>query len=119
MKTYLYLLRRNKKGFKLLSVLGSQPIEATKLEDVYSLNLPESVSNGINEMVYAHRMDWELWIETALNFNELKDSIEKRGYSELPNSAIPMHNSYSYTDPYYAETKKFSKKKTMLRKGHK
>lgn len=117
MKTYLYLLRKNKKDFKLLTVLASQPVQATKIDNLNYLDLPKSVVSEIDEIIHQYRMDWELWIESANNFDELRTSIERRGVSNMPSTASPIHNSYSYTDPYVISTDNIKQKNTMIRRG--
>lgn len=91
---YLYLGKRNKKSIKILAVLNnSNQITPTRVPDVKALNLSKNLENKIMKQSHQDRMEWELWIESAANFAELRDSLKKRDYKELPFCSSPQYIS--------------------------
>lgn len=91
---YLYLGKRNKKSIKILAALNNPgQIAPTRVMDVKSLNLSKNLENKIIKQSNQDKMEWELWIESATNFSELRDSLKKRGYKELPFCSSPQYIS--------------------------
>lgn len=86
---YIYLLRRDKQGARIISRLKSKPVRAIKLQSVASLNLPINIANSLDIIIYESRMDWEPWLETANSFQDLRASIKKRGYINIPTNNQP------------------------------
>jgi hypothetical protein len=74
-KTYLYLLKRNKKDAKIIGTIKcSGNIHPTRLVDLDLLGLAASERLGLKKIIEDHKIDWELWIESAENYNDLKIS---------------------------------------------
>jgi len=127
-KLYLYLAKRDKKGFNLLSVFHhGYDFPATRVQDVSSLSLPAHLQTRISKTKHDERMLWELWIEGAESFEDLKQSLKDRGYSNIPVHSSPKHESQETTTRKKGEIKKASPMpktkilnkssvKTMLRK---
>ena len=84
MRVYLYLAERNKKDMKLLSIMKGEKIYPTQIKDVKQLSLPKDYANKIAQTVYENRMHWDLWIESAENYTELKKSLKNRGFKNIP-----------------------------------
>lgn len=61
-------------------------------------------------------MLYEPWIETATNFNELRERLKGRGYSDIPMGASPMLDFQAYTVAPVADTSSCKIRKTMIRK---
>lgn len=61
---------------------------------------------------YEHRMMWEPWIQSAVNFDELAKSLRERGYTNLPPGGQPIVDNLP---GQLVETKKVQSKKTMTR----
>ena len=60
-------------------------------------------------------MNWELWIESAESFSDLKKQLEKRGYKGMPMTDKPFllgQGGYISEDIL----KKLPNQKTMMRK---
>jgi len=126
MRAFLYLARRDKKGFKLLSVFNSEkkvgPARASSISD---LSLPKNLEAQIQQSIDKDDMFWEPWLETANSFNDLKKSLQNRGYTNLPIHDSPKHASVNF---YFSDEKKrkdseiipdmskLDKPKTMVRR---
>jgi hypothetical protein len=61
-------------------------------------------------------MNYELWVETASDYEELKENLAKRGYSNLPLGASFSLDLEGYTKAPTANTSGQKTKKTMLRR---
>jgi hypothetical protein len=84
---YVYLARLDKKGMKVIgSIPFGQKVYATKVSDIEKLNLKPELSAKIAKEAYENRMMYELYLESADSFEDLKGSLRKRGYSSLPMS---------------------------------
>jgi hypothetical protein len=70
----------------------------------------------LTEIVYESRLEWEPWIESADSFDNIKDKIKKRGYTNLPISFIPevRSNNIALTPEVY--TSNLNKTKIMTRR---
>jgi hypothetical protein len=78
------------------------------------MNLPVSIEQELFKTLESNKMLFEPWVETASNYNELSDSIKKRGYKNIPSNS-PIHEIPTQMDT--PSTNIASKKtKTMLRK---
>ena len=84
------MANRNKSGVKILSVFPSKTtLLAMRVKDNKVLNLPEDLDVKISKLVFEERMHWELWAESSNSYDELKKSLTKRGYSNIPLSSTP------------------------------
>ena len=82
---YIYLARLDKKGIKVISAFPfAKKAHPTRVSSIVELNLSPELSGRISKEAYDNRMSHELYAESAESFNELKASLEKRGYSSLP-----------------------------------
>ena len=61
-------------------------------------------------------MDYEPWIETAKDYNELSDRLRAKGYSNIPAGVMPLLDFHAYGSAPIADTSSCEVKKTMLRK---
>ena len=125
-KIYLYLARRDKMGMKILSVFSkNQTLLPTRVKDLKQLNLSQQLHMEISRTVQKERMLWEVWMESAPSYIELKKSLKKRGYRNLPHSSVPMHRANlpkvvkGVKSPLpQTETRKLIQHPTMLKKGN-
>lgn len=123
-KLYLYLSRRDKQGIKIIKII-STPSECypTRVPNIKSLHLSPRIEQEITEIVLLHRMDYELCIETAKDFNDLRKSLINRGYRNIglhepitnPESAIQIVDKIP--KPYVIKTS--NKPKIMMKRGKK
>lgn len=82
---YIYLARRDKKGIKVVSGFNFEgKAYATRVEDISRLGLGPQVSALVSKEAYENRMEYELFIESAESFDDLRLSLQNRGYSNLP-----------------------------------
>ena len=117
-RIFVYLTRRDKKGLKLVLVLQGLNVPATRLTDLGILRLNPEVVVELQNIVYENRMDWELWIESANNYEELRQNLINRGYSELPIKCKPIHSESSHNNPHVADTRSIGNRKCMLQNSN-
>lgn len=46
--------------------------------------LPQNWDRQITQIVHEHRMLYELQIETATDYEQLRSSLKQRGYTDIP-----------------------------------
>lgn len=89
MRIYIYLAARNKRGIKLLTTLPGDYYPATKIENIKELNLPIDLESKISQIAYVNRMKHELWIQSAKDYEDLKQNLRSKGYTKVPaNSSV-------------------------------
>jgi hypothetical protein len=96
-KIYLYMGRRDKKGVKILSVFPGINLPRSRVEDLRDLHLPSLMENAISKTIHENRFLWEVWMEGAERFDELKKRLEKRGYRNIPIHADQIHPAIKYS----------------------
>jgi hypothetical protein len=106
---------------KLVSVFPAlRSIHPTRLADIKTLNLPSELSLEIERTINTNRMLFEPWIQSANNYQELKESLKRRGYKNLPISMSPMHEPRPVSSDKPKTTPKTSHlvtRNTMLRRA--
>jgi len=111
---YLYLAKRNKRGLRMLIVLPkSKKIYPTRVADLSLMALPTQLHEKLELTIFANRLLWEPWIESAEDYEALMEVLRKRGFRNLPNSVSPLFEQHTW------ERKPVMKpfaKKLMLRK---
>jgi hypothetical protein len=84
---YIYLAKRDKKGIKLLANFPHKtktyPIKV-KAERLESFQFSFQIKNLLYSEIEKNKLNYELYLESASSFNELKKSLSKRGYTNLP-----------------------------------
>ena len=75
---------------KLVTPLKSKNKIYSRIEKLTSLGLSAAWEKQISNVVYENRMMWELWVETAKDWETLKKALRKRGYRNVPNHSGPM-----------------------------
>jgi hypothetical protein len=97
-KIYLYLGKRDKKGIKILSVLSGEKVGRARVDDVKKLHLPPDIEIALIKTIHEHHMMWEVWIEEANDFEELKSKLHKRGYRDIPMHPKQLHPLRQFYD---------------------
>lgn len=116
-KTYIYLLKRSKKDIKIIgSVQSNIRVIATRLKDLNLLGLPAQKRLDLQAIVVSHQLDWEVWIESAEDYEELMKSLHNRGFIVPPSSNTPLMSLMSHEIPK-SSLVKLNKNKTMIRKN--
>ena len=88
---YLYLARRDKSSVKMLMVLQGEA-RSGRVENLGSLGLPPEILETVENEVKTHGLLWEVWIDPAESYHQLKQKLRNRGFSELPISSNPAVN---------------------------
>lgn len=113
---YLYLGRRDRKGVRVVMVLDGPETTPVRVTDLKSIQLPKAVSESVEKIVYDNRMYWEPWIESAENYEKLRQALHKRGYSNLYPSCKPLYDGSSLLCPPRADMTNHQPRKTMVPK---
>ena len=112
MKHFLYLCKRDKKGTILLLSLNGSQIPKTFLYDFENLGLPEDIKSKCENYYNPLRLSWQIIIESANSFNDIKKRLHKNGYQN-----IQIDNSPLFLNLETANQKIFEKiDKIMLQK---
>lgn len=115
-KTYLYLLKRNKKDTKVIGTINCNgTIHPTRILDLDLLGLAATERLGLKKIIEDHKMDWELWLESAENYSELKSNMEKRKLTISASPNAPMLDLGSQEIPK-STVVKLNKNKIMTRR---
>ena len=100
-------------GIKIIIGLKSkQKIYATKISDLRTLNLKSNVHNIIEKEFLKNKMNYDLYAESANSFNDLKSSLRKRGYKNLP-----MHQLTEHASSFINNNVLVTERSTMLRRN--
>lgn len=83
-KLFLYLARRDKSGVRLLATFPGKTFPATKVKNLDDLDISASLKREMQKEIKNNRMLWQLWIEGASSFAELREGLLKRGYKNIP-----------------------------------
>ena len=116
MRMYLYLARRDRKGARVVMVLDGPQSYPVRVKDLKSLGLPDVVHQSIEKIIYDNRMYWEPWIESSKNYESLRQSLYKRGYSDLYASNKPIYDGSSLLNPHPVDMSLHPQRKTMVAK---
>jgi hypothetical protein len=117
MRLYLYLARRDKKGARVVTVLEGPETSPVRVTDLKSLRLPPGMDGPVEQIVHENRMYWEPWIEAADSYQDLRASLQRRGYSNLYVSSKPIYDGTTLLNPPDADMSAHPRQKTMVRKG--
>ena len=88
---YVYLAKRDKSSVKVIGEFEyATKVYPTKLDQhgIASLNMNSQAASIVSKEAWNNRMDYELYMESASSFEELKSSLRARGYSHLPSHQI-------------------------------
>jgi hypothetical protein len=115
-RLYIYLAGLDKKGIEVVAAFPStKKIYPTRIRDMSSLGMDPSASRKVSASAYEKRMTHELFAESAQSFEELKESLRRRGYSSLP-----MQQFTGYTKPTKVDERSLiTKSATMLQRAKK
>ena len=69
--------------------------------------------------MYDNRMDYELFVEHADDYHELRDKLKIKGYGNVPTSCnFEFPEMVSYSKPESANIKTMSRVSTMTRRAN-
>jgi hypothetical protein len=92
-------------------------VHPTHLQDVHSLRLKTELLPEIENILHSHKLEWELWIESANDYTELRNKLMKRGCKGLPIKIEPLHSESSINNPHVADTRSLVRK-VMVQKAN-
>lgn len=110
---WLYLAKRDKKGIRIIAKFLSRELEPIKLDNIKRLTMPESWEGKIFTYIEQNKIYWEPWLQTSDDFEELKKSLKKRGYSDIPANGQPM---IPITQQIIVNINNFPEQKKMIQK---
>lgn len=113
---WIYLGRRDKSGIKILSQFRGKKIMATRITNLFDLQLPTDYHEFIAKEIYDNRFLYEPWVESASNYAAFKQQLSNRGYYNLPVSNMPKFGN-STSNSFELSTKNLQQTTTMLRKS--
>jgi hypothetical protein len=61
-------------------------------------------------------MQFDLRIESAKDYNELRERLAERGYKDIPSGASPLLNMKAYSNAPVVATSCYPIQKTMIQK---
>lgn len=70
----------------------------------------------INKIINKNSMLYEPWMQTAENYQELKQKLQEKGYTNIPSGEIPLFKTSNYGTLPIANTSSIKTKSSMLRK---
>lgn len=86
------MTKTDMKGMKILTVIPNSPkYPHTRVENINTLNFPQKFTDKLSSTIEKHKMYWEVWIESAPNYEELSTRLKKRGYRNFTYS-LPLHH---------------------------
>jgi hypothetical protein len=113
---YIYLASRDKKGIKMITNFPNKAFcYPTKLNiaNIKNLNLSNNTENLIKLEFEKDKLTHELYIESATSPSDLRSSLIRRGYKNIPLQLINLRINESSK---INEDALITKKSTMIRK---
>ena len=109
----------NKTGIKMVAVVQG-PKTVSRIDDVRQLQLKPEWESVLGKIMYDNRIDWELWVEHAESYKDLRRKLSMRGITGIPPSFnFLMNEMASYKNPETVDAKNISKITVMTQRGNK
>lgn len=87
---FVYIAKRDKQGIKLLwNTNIDKEVSPMRLENFNLLGFNNDFQLEIQKVIKKNKMNWDVWIETAANYQELRNSLISRGYKSVPGFHTP------------------------------
>lgn len=117
-RLYIYLGKRDKMGIKMVSLVQGPKMTA-RITDVKQLNLDPKWEQRLSRIMYDNRMDYELFVEHADDYHELRDKLKQKGFGNIPAScSFQFPEMVSYRNPESAKIKTMSNVSSMTRRAN-
>jgi len=115
---YIYLARRDKSGVRIIAKLKGKEQLPTRIsiEDLANFQLPVAWYNTISQILYDNRMLWEPFIQSVDTFDNFRNNMKTRGYSNIPLSSQPEF-TVSTIQNQHVNLSSLPKFTTMIRKN--
>lgn len=96
------------------------PKTVSRIDDVKQLQLNPEWEVKLSKIMHENRIDWELWVEYATDYQDLRRKMNARGITGIPPSFnFMMSDMASYNNPETVSAKNISKTKVMTQRGSK
>jgi hypothetical protein len=115
-KLFLYLASRSKQGIKIVTHFKADKEVNSPLSSLEELELPPQWKMAVGKILNENKMLYEPRLETAKSYNELKERLKTRGFTNLPMGELPMIHFTNIHKAPKANTSGCKVVKTMLRK---
>ena len=117
-RLFIYLARRDKKGIKTIANFPYSEIcfpTKINIKNLEKLNLSDEIKNQIYIELQKNKLIYEIYVEAAESFVKLKESLIRRGFSNLPLQEINVLKNIRFD---INKEMLISKKSTILRKKY-
>jgi len=115
-RLYIYLASRSKRGIKLLTVVQSEKQVNAPIYTLSDLKLPQVWEIKLATLINENISLYEPRMETASDYNVLRDRLKERGFTNIPSGAIPLLQFGNFGTLPVANTSSVEVVTTMLRK---
>ena len=96
------------------------PKTVSRIDDVRQLQLSSEWESKLGKIMHDNRMEWELWVEHAENYKDLRRKLAIKGVTGVPPTFnFMMDDMSSYKNPATVDAKNISKTKVMTQRGNK
>ena len=112
---YLYLAKRDKTGIRILAKVRGQQQLPSRIGDIKTLNMPQDWTTNISQIILTSKMMWEPWIQSADSYEDLRNALKSRGFSNIPVSPILEFSPANVQTPLI-NSSNLPNRKTMVRK---
>ena len=115
-RLYIYLASLDKRGIEVVAGFPyGKKVYATRIRDLSALGMAPEAAQKISSAAAEKKMTHELYAESAPSFEDLKNSLRQRGYSNLP-----MQQFTGYTKPTPINDKSLvTRNSTMVQRAKK
>lgn len=113
---WVYLARRDKTSVEILTVLRGREVLPVRIPDLDILGLPQVWKVEMRRLIEERKMEWELWAESAEDFDTLRERLKKRRYTNLPINGQPLFVRTSFIDPPNVNVNRLPKAKKMVKR---
>lgn len=68
----------------MLCKLGQGECHPTRLSNLDKLNLPKEKKQELENIIENNKIQFEIWIESAISYNALREKLYKRKFKFIP-----------------------------------
>lgn len=97
-------------------MISTNKITNSKIDNLKNLSIPLNWELEIKRIIDENSMLYEPWMQTATDYQELKQKLKIKGYSNIPSGEIPLLKNDGYGSLPIADTSSVKMKMSMLRK---
>lgn len=96
------------------------PKMVAKIDDVRQLRLNSEWESKVGKVMYDNRMEYDLRVEHAKDYQDLRRKLKARGVANVPVTFnFLLSDMSSYKSPQTVNAKNISKTKVMTQRGNK